>query len=267
MEQLTMIFNVRSSLLKNVSTSAFSCAVIIAATSYALNSQALAVVEEPVLVSAPVQKVFVPLGFDNNDNVEVVVHGHFSNSCYKVGPSNATVDTDAKTVTIQAQAFEYPQAICAQMQVPFTVEVKIGLLKEGEYRVLVAGSPDLVTDPLIVGAATTSNPDDYIYAPVHQASIVKDAQGVDHLQIEGVYPYMFIGCMKISEVRVSQAPGQVIVVQPIAEILEDRLCSPLDSKNFTILKAIEFPLTFTEYLIHVRTLSGTSVNRFIELGN
>ena len=58
--------------------------------------------QEPALVGAPVEKVFVPLGFDDNDNVEVVVHGHFQSTCFKVGPSTATVDAAAKTVTINA---------------------------------------------------------------------------------------------------------------------------------------------------------------------
>jgi hypothetical protein len=222
--------------------------------------------QDPTLVSAPVEKVFIPLGFDTNDNVEVVVHGHFPSTCYKVGPSTATVDAVAKTVTIQSQAYEYPGLVCAQVRVPFVADISLGLVKEGEYRVQVTGFPDLVTDPLVIGAATTANPDDYLYAPVEQSSIEKNSAGEDFLKIEGMYPYMFVGCMNIKEVRVRMAPGQVIVVQPIAEILEDRFCSPLASKKFSIQTPIDFPLTFSEYLIHVRTLSGTSVNRFIELG-
>ncbi len=36
----------------------------------------------PKLVVAPVDNVFVPAGFDDNDNVEVVLQGYFANSCY-----------------------------------------------------------------------------------------------------------------------------------------------------------------------------------------
>ena len=222
--------------------------------------------QEPTLVSAPVERVFVPLGFDTNDNVEVVVHGHFPSTCYKVGPSTAVVDAEAKTVTIQAQAYEYPGLICAQVRVPFVADISLGLVKEGEYRVQVIGFPNLVIDPLVIGAATTANPDDFLYAPVEQATLEKSTSGNDLLKIQGSYPYMFVGCMNIKEVRVQLTPGQVIVVQPIAEILDDRFCSPLASKKFSIETALGFPLTFNEYLIHVRTLSGTSVNRFIELG-
>jgi hypothetical protein len=250
-----------------VSKYAAGCFVILAASSLLLNAEVRADgSQDPSLVAAPVDRVFVPLGFDNNDNVEVVVHGHFPNTCYKVGPTTATVDMEAKTVTIQAQAYSYAGFVCAQVLVPFVSEVKLGLMKEGEYRVTVVGSPDLVIDPLIVGAATTSNPDDYLYAPVEQAAIEQEATGTNYVKIEGTYPYMFIGCMKINEVKVSLS-SQVIVVQPIAEILEDRLCNPLESKKFSIKTPVSFPLSFTEYLIHVRTLSGTSVNRFIEIGN
>ena len=222
---------------------------------------------DPRLIAAPVERVFVPLGFDNNDNVEVVVHGHFTNTCFKVGPADAVVDPQAKTVTIQARAYEYPGVLCAQVQIPFIADVNLGVMKEGEYRVSVTGLPDLFIDPLIIGAATTANPDDFTYAPVELASLEKNAQGFDIVKIEGVYPFMFTGCMSITDVKVSLSPGQVIVVQPIAEILEDRFCSPQDSKKFSFERTLDFPLTFSEYLIHVRTLSGSSVNRFVALGN
>ncbi len=222
--------------------------------------------QDPSLVAAPVEKVFVPLGFDNNDNVEVVIHGHFPNTCFKIGPSTATVDAAAKTVTISAQAYQYSSLLCAQVLVPFIADISLGLMKEGEYTVTVVGFPDLVIAPLIVGVSTTSNPDDFLYAPAEQATLEKNAQGFDIVKIEGVYPYMFVGCMNIKEIKVSEAPGQVIVVQPIAEILDDQFCSPLSSKKFSLEKVIGFPLTSSEYLIHVRTLSGSSVNRFIEVG-
>jgi hypothetical protein len=248
-------------------TNASMCAAAVLVSSLLTGTALADPTPDPRLIAAPVERVFVPLGFDNNDNVEVVIHGHFTNTCFKVGPTNAVIDAQAKTVTIQAQAYEYSGVVCAQVQIPFITNVNLGVMKEGEYSVSVVGLPDLVIDPLTIGVATTANPDDFIYAPVEQASLQKNAQGLDILKIEGVYPFMFTGCMNIKEVKVSLAPGQVIVVQPIADILEDRFCSPQDSKKFTIERTLDFPITFSEYLIHVRTLSGSSVNRFVAFGN
>ena len=261
-----MKLNVQSLNFSVLVTNASICVTAVLFSSLLAGSAVADPTPDPRLIGAPVERVFVPLGFDNNDNVEVVVHGHFSNTCFKVGPTNAVVDAQTKTVTIQAQAYEYSGVLCAQVQIPFISNVNLGVMKEGEYSVTVVGMPDLVIDPLIIGTATTANPDDFIYAPVEQTSLEKNAQGLDVLKIEGVYPYMFVGCMNIKEVKVSLTPGQVIVVQPIAEILEDRFCSPQNSKKFSIEQPVGFPITFSEYLIHVRTLSGSSVNRFVAFG-
>ena len=37
--------------------------------------------DSAVLVQAPIDKVFVPLGFDDNDKVELIIHGQFPNTC------------------------------------------------------------------------------------------------------------------------------------------------------------------------------------------
>ena len=89
-----------------------------------------------VLVPAPIEKVFVPLGFDDNDKVEVIVHGEFPSSCYKMGPAGATVDAVGKKIVINAQAYYYPGAVCISMMVPFIKSVELpGLMAPGVYEV------------------------------------------------------------------------------------------------------------------------------------
>jgi len=41
-----------------------------------------AVFAQPVIISAPVEHLYVPTGFDSNDSVEVIVTGNFPNACY-----------------------------------------------------------------------------------------------------------------------------------------------------------------------------------------
>src|SRR5690606_17044612 len=120
-----------------LSTLSTHASVLALAAALASPAAAAGDAPQPALVPAPVEAFFVPLGYDDNDNVEVVVHGRFPNTCYKVGPANATVDVAARTVEVEATAFHYQAAGCALVLVPFTQTVALGLLPEGTYTVSI----------------------------------------------------------------------------------------------------------------------------------
>lgn len=215
----------------------------------------------PELVPAPIEKVFVPQGFDDNDKVEVVLHGHFPNTCYKVGPVNVEMGADGKTITVEALAYYYGGFGCAQVLVPFTQTAPLGLLTEGTYQIRIKGQ-DVAARGLEVAHAQSQSPDDFLYAPVESATIKTADDGSAVLRVEGTYPYMFIGCMIITELRTSVTPDNVVVVQPITQIKDDSEC-PL-KKDFDLSKPLG-QLQEAEYLIHVRTLDGNALNRFVDL--
>lgn len=237
---------------------------IVAGTVFAMST---ALAEGPELVRAPVEKVFAPLGFDDNDDAEIVVYGHFPNSCYKVGPVKATTDTETKTITVNAQAWKYPGASCAMVMAPFLQTIKLGPIAPGQYQIKVDDRPQAESLPLTIAAARTRNPDDYLYAPVEHVEIKKDANGQKKVVLEGNYPYTFIGCMKIVEVRERVTPGRVIVVQPVAQMFEDEAdcVDQAQSKKFRVEQLVSDADEQAEYLAHVRVLDGQSLNRIFDL--
>lgn len=246
---------------------AFSSIAATFGVSVALSQAPVALAAGPELVTAPVDKVFVPLGFDDNDNVEVVVHGNFPNTCYKIGPSKASVDVASRTITVDAKAYHYGEALCAQVIVPFTESIPLGIVPPGEYRVIVDNRPTAETNPLVVSIATSSDPDEYLYAPVHNAALA-DANNGYNVVVQGEYPFTFVGCMVMKEIRTRMTPGNVLVVLPIAELLPDGpRCDEQarTGKKFNITVPVTEPLGRAEYLIHVRSLGGSSVNRFVDL--
>ncbi|NBW99597.1 hypothetical protein EBR03_08505, partial [bacterium] len=40
----------------------------------------------PKTVETALTKAYIPLGFDDNDRIQIAVAGTFKNTCYKVGP-------------------------------------------------------------------------------------------------------------------------------------------------------------------------------------
>lgn len=222
------------------------------------------IARNPSVVHAPVQKVFVPVGFDDNDNAEIVVHGYFPNSCYKAGQVTAEVDEEKRKITVHAKSFLYPTSVCLQMVIPFTESVKLGVLKSGNYDIVVEGSPKAQVLPLSVGVRKSENADDYLYASATSASLAQDEAGAYSLNLSGNHPQMFVGCMIIKEVKSYLTPGNVLVVLPIAEAVDDERCiKPKWQEKFNISVPVEKPLE-EDVLVHVRVLNGQSLNSFVK---
>jgi hypothetical protein len=221
----------------------------------------------PRLVTAPIDRVFVPLGFDSNDNVEVVLHGHFPNTCYKLGPALYTVDEATKTIEIDASSYQYNGG-CAQMLVPFIQSVSVGLLNQGSYTITVKNRPDARTATLPVTEAVTSQPDDYLYAPVATVGLVSTLGIKKGIRVEGEFPMLFDGCMVLKEVKLSVTPDDVIIVLPIAEIVYGQVCNQASyTRKFSAVTELPGELLVTEYLIHVRVISGEALNKFVVVEN
>ena len=226
-------------------------------------SSAAARANGPIEIILPVDKVYVPSGFDDNDNIEVGLKGLFKSSCYKVSSSAAVVDHVARTITVTATALEYSGA-CADVVVPFLEVVKVGTLLQGDYTVVVAGRT--ATGTVSVARRTTEAPDDYLYAPVQQAGIDQDSvTRRQTLHLTGRYPYCFIGCMKIREVKTYRSPADVLVVLPIADLIDGPECEERQgNQDFDVKVPMQEPFN-GEGMMHVRVLNGASLNRFLEI--
>lgn len=220
----------------------------------------------PILVKAPVERVFVPVGFDDNDNAEVVIHGHFSNSCFKVGPATAKVDEATQQISIVARAWRYADLQCTQMLVPFTQSIKLGTLKKGTYKVFVEGLETLPVDALGVVAAPGVQADDYLYAPVEQVETIRNDDGTFALRLSGTFPKIDGKCMRLGEVKHSVVGTGVLIVQPITELLTttNEMCDTSATRQFaTVVPVGVLPKGFL--LVHVRVLNGESLNRVVEV--
>ena len=215
----------------------------------------------PAEIPAPVDRLFVPHGFDDNDVSEVVIHGEFPDACYRIGNSGFELDQANMVVTVWASALEYRGEICAQVMSPYIVPVKLGVLEEGTYQIKVRDVPN-VTASLTINKRTTESPDDFLYAPVEGADIKKDAAGRQSLTLMGSYPYTFWGCLKIKEVRMVDK-DDVLVIQPIMEHLDGEACENY-KHSFDETFGLSAPLE-GESLLHVRVLNGNSYNRFVSL--
>lgn len=225
----------------------------------------------PKEIDSPIEKVFVPDGFDNNDNVEVVLYGHFPTSCYKVG--NTTARVEGKTIFIHSTSYEYQRdpsspLACADIVVPFKQVVKLGVVPTGTFTVKTErmDGREGKSANLKVKEAKVTSPDDFLYAPVSSVTFQKNG-GEGTVELKGTFPMMFTGCMKMDKVQYSFTDGPVLVVQPIAKIAKTGECTHEDMEldftyNFTVDGALPVG---SDMLLHVRALDGNSVNKVVRV--
>jgi hypothetical protein len=211
----------------------------------------------PKVVGVQFHTGYVPVGFDTNDNSQLVAEGMFPNTCYKPVGTKVSVDHNNKTIRVYARAYKY-KGVCLQMVVPFNREIDVGLLKAGTYKVFsVLGNEEKQMGDMQVSIATSSEPDDFLYAPVSQAYFSKK-DGKYFVTVSGMFPQT---CYKMREVVVRVQPN-VLVVQPIAEKTDEACDERLQPYSETVeVKNV----TEGRYLLHVRSLNGKAINNLIDV--
>jgi len=213
----------------------------------------------PKTVETALTKAYIPLGFDDNDRIQIAVAGTFKNTCYKVGPHALKVDTENKTITVQQQAYLY-NGVCLQMFVPYSEIVDVGIIPNGNYKVVDALSGATLAE-LPVNQGSNPGPDDFTYAPVSDAYVVTDPETKKHvLAISGSFGDR---CSDFEDIKVNVS-NDVIIVQPVLERKTDISCAP---EKVRFLKTIELnnDLKHGMYMLHVRSLNGQAVNKLVDL--
>ncbi|MEQ1663975.1 MAG: hypothetical protein ABL927_01210 [Bdellovibrionales bacterium] len=214
--------------------------------------------QAPEQVSVPLENAYIPGGFDSNDRAQVVVEGHFPNTCYRQGPYTKILDAKSNELSINQTAFKY-KGMCLMMLVPFTETVQVGIMGANNYKVKDAISQkELGTLP--VSLAKNSGPDDHLYASVSDA-YVGVIDGSDRVIIlQGEFPG---DCWRLKEKKVIQDGKNVLVVLPIIEKFRNDKCNDV---RIPFISTAALPtVNAGRFLLHVRSLNGAAINKLVDL--
>lgn len=207
------------------------------------------------LVEVEAKYVFAPVGFDDNDEAVVVVDGYLPSGCYKLTRPEVVVDRATKSVKIRPMA-RYFDVPCIEALVPYHFDVKLGVLPVGNYAVTVAAGGRTLTESMAVAEATSSGPDDYLYAPIDEVSVAAEpTTGKLTATLQGRFTR---SCLVWDEVKVIDT-GKTINVLPIMKLETQGPCDPAE---IPFKKTIDLPGTIVpgRHLLHVRSLNGQAVN-------
>jgi hypothetical protein len=210
------------------------------------------------LTEAANYSVFVPRGFDDNDEVNIVVDGFLPSSCHKLDKLNYTVDAEAQRITIQQLTRKY-EGPCVQILVPFTNVLRLPPLPFGGYTVTGANGTTATT--FYVAEATNAGPDDHLYAPVEVVQVNQDpGSSARYVVLEGRFTNT---CMVWDEIKVIDS-GKTLEVLPIIKMQDRPDCMDIDTWFKTTVNLPE-KAELGRYLLHVRSLNGKSENHMFSV--
>jgi hypothetical protein len=232
-------------------TKLFSAAALTAAV---LSAPTAVRADDPqgTLVIVPAEGIFIPNGFDDNDQALVVLDGYLPNSCHKLVGSEVKKDPTTGAITVLQYARRF-DGICLQVRVPYFREVDLGVMPMGETPVSTLGAPN---ETLKVVESTNAGPDDYLYAAVDSARIEGDpASGRYFAVLQGRFTNT---CMKLKQVVIHDS-GRTVEVLPIIEMVDQDGCQEAEIP-YSWMEKLPDGMTAGRHLLHVRSLNGKSVN-------
>jgi hypothetical protein len=209
----------------------------------------------PGTVTAPVDHMFIPKGFDNNDNVEVVVTGKFANTCYSRNKVEVKVNQDQIDVRVTA-LYNQDQRNCEKVEVLFLENVTIGSLQAGSYKINVNGT---LKETIAVEESRSNSVDDHLYAQVDYVELGFTGGVNGDVFLVGRAPE----CLEFDKLEMLNNGKDTLSVLPIMKkVSED--CSGRRAQ-FTIPVHFEpNAFDFSQILLFVRTMDGKSVHALVE---
>lgn len=200
-------------------------------------------------------QIFVPPGFDDSDNVQVIIHGSLF-TCYKMAAPLVHIDLPNQTVYVAANAYPTGGNCWSDVVVPFDQIVDVGRLPAGNYQVIQVapkGSANLQAT-LTVAAFSANSVDDNLFASVSQ-SFVDTTMTPPMIHVIGTLPS---SCLYLSEVRVHHRAAHIVEVLPILARTPGKDCLPT-SIRFDVTS----PLPTIEpgpWLLYTRSINGQALS-------
>jgi hypothetical protein len=223
----------------------------------------------------PLDAVMAPaFGYDNNDRIEIVVHGELPSACHTLGRTEAIFEKTKKQFKIKQFVIRKRDGLCAEdrtipkqmlVRLPFTAQYQLDErhIDVGTYELSYVNSKgNEVKRPLLITAAEATTTDEVPYATVSSVltSPVLSPGETAKVTISGMTTS---SCFTRNPVTVEPAVGDVYVIKPTVTFDKDRMCIQV-LKSFE--ETVELPGVPTpgHHLVHVRS-TGRSVNQVFEV--
>ncbi len=219
-------------------------------------------------VEVPVAHVFVPpQGYDDNDNIQLVLDGTLPNACYKVADNSIRLNKETQEIRAQLYADRKIDGDCAdprqippslQAPVPFTVEVSVGKLSWGQYQVVYKDSAtNQRSRTFVVEKAQKRDVDNVPYAAISSVWINDTVPSGSAIEAT-IVGSLTSTCAYLTPEVVIKKMDDIFVVLQGQSVRPNLICA---------FMLVPFQRTLQlgtadegRYLIHARSMNGNAVN-------
>jgi hypothetical protein len=218
-----------------------------------------------------IDHVFVPpVGYDDNDRIQLVLDGKLPNLCFELAQNHFDVNQKEKIITIQQfiKRKQIPECLTKNDKLPgylkwpepFTTEVHIGTLSEGNYRIRFQSALDSIQERVFqVKKSSSSSIDEMLYAPISDAfipEIVYETENGEFV-LTGIWQS---SCLDLHHEDIQvETFSDVFVVLPKMTVQENTDCFRQQRPLREIVSLGS--LKQGRYLLHIRSLTGKSINK------
>ncbi len=229
---------------------------------------------EPQKIEVPVESVMAPtMGFDDNDPIKFVVTSTLPNGCYDLGETVVERKPNGRIIEVRQFAVRRKDTVCTQGgTLPPHMQMTSSLPKDFElkdrlpaatykfkYRSQLGAKAQFRM--LRVASANTSSVDSLPYATTTRAltpTVVIQGRELD-VRIAGE---LNSSCTELDEIRV-QRENDVYVVLPTIRV-RSGLCMQMKIP-FERVVHLGRPEKIGQYLVHVRSKGGGSINQVVDV--
>lgn len=210
----------------------------------------------PIPVTSPVDHLFVPKGFDNNDNVEVLVSGTFPNPCYSRNKVEVDVKDGKIDVTVTALLNKSKEKNCEAMEIPYMENVTIGNLQAGDYQISVNKK---IEEKLEIAEASSNSVDDHLYAMMDYIDLGFTGGASGDVMLVG----RTTDCLEFDKLEYISNGKDTLSLLPIMK----RVSSTCSNEKKVLSVPVKFnpqEFIYSKLVLFVRTLDGKSINALVE---
>lgn len=242
----------------------------IAETPRILNTDAT---DKPQKKEAPVGRLYIPKGFDDNDISQIIITGRFTDDRHRVIGTKITKDAIRRRIYYTVESLEYSTPT-GEESMDYIQVVDLGLLPRGNYQILPESKSDVedieklgpIAGVLTVRHTDSPKRDDYIYAAVDSAVVRKDENGLRRwVQVFGTKNNScleFDGKM-IDRYGLKKTDEGLIEILPIMKKEGQNCLTVNEPFEFTFIPPNDIPSD--RYLLHIRTYEGQSFNKMVSI--
>jgi hypothetical protein len=201
-----------------------------------------------------IHQVYVPKGFDTNDQIELSVSGNLPSLCY-YSPRVEAKSTE-QGIVLTATAL-YRPGECEQFPVAFFEKVSLPPAPAGQHSIQFQSQGALQTKKLEVVEATSHGIDNFVYAPISE--IYEDSDSRE-IVMSGT---LNVDCMAYDRMEMITNDQDAVSLLPVMKKIKEE-CLAVDEKIVIKYELPYLPQLKRGILIHVRAMNGNSLNMLFQ---